>query len=397
MTQTDTIDASARETAASSARPGDEMLPFLNNFHDIFTTIGVVILFAGLCLGAIQFQDALNLELGSLSFHIAAMVLIALIALVAWALSALLVGRQRRILPGIVLCCVFVSFATVVLSWIYIRVILEPFDSAAFETALDSILRASALSREAFDAILADLPWTIRLMPVVFGGAALLVATAYYASFRLPFAGGLTGLIAVSFAVLVWFVLDPYTVIRFNPLINLLMGLALFIAGIAFDARDPARTTRLSGTGFWLHVFAAPMLLSAAVTLAISGITIDETGAMQSGPVFMPVTGEGGEMLGAAATTLAVIAVFAIISLLINRRALIVSGLLTTGVALAVLVNELGLDGAGVAAVTLLVLGGIVVLLGVAWTPVRSVLTAPFPKTGVMARIIPPVVHGHEG
>lgn len=397
MTETHAAASAADEGAASSARPGDEMLPFLNNFHDIFTTIGVVILFAGLSLGAVQFHDALKFELGSLSFHLAAIALIALIALIAWGLSALLVGRQRRILPGIILCCIFVGCSTVVLSWIYIRLILETFNSDAFEVALDNITRTNVLSREAFDVMLADLPWDIRLMPVVLGGAALLVTALYYASFRLPFAGGLTGVALVSFVVLVWLVLDPYTIIRFNPLINLLMGLALFVAGVAFDARDPARSTRLSGTGFWLHFFAAPMLLSAAVTLAISGIAIDENTAMRSGPVFMPMTGEGEETLRAAVMTLIVISVFAFISLLINRRALIVSGLLTTGVALAVLVNQLGLDGAGVAAVTLLVLGGVVVLLGVAWTPVRSVLTAPFPKSGVLGRIIPPVAHGHEG
>jgi hypothetical protein len=397
MTETHDAALAADEGAASSAKPGDEMLPFLNNFHDIFTTIGVVILFAGLSLGGVQLHDSLRLDMGSLSSHVAAIVIIGLIALVAWGLSALLVGRQRRILPGIVLCCVFAGFASVALSWIYIRLILEQFDSAAFDAALNSITSTSALSREAIQAALADLPWSIRLMPVVFGGAALLVTALYYVSFRLPFAGGLTGVAMVSFAVLVWFVIDPYTIIRFNPLINLIMGLTLFLAGIAFDARDPARTTRLSGTGFWLHFFAAPMLLSAAVTLAISGIAIDENTAMRSGLIFMPVTGEGEETLRAAVMTLIVIAVFALISLLINRRALIVSGLLTTGVALAVLVNQLGLDGAGVAAVTLLVLGGIVVLLGVAWTPVRGVLAAPFPSSGVIARIIPPVGHGHEG
>jgi hypothetical protein len=40
--------ASAAAPGLSSARPDDELLPFLNNFHDIFTTIGVVILFVGL-------------------------------------------------------------------------------------------------------------------------------------------------------------------------------------------------------------------------------------------------------------------------------------------------------------------------------------------------------------
>ena len=44
MTETQTAAIAADEGAANSARPGDEMLPFLNNFHDIFTTIGVVML-----------------------------------------------------------------------------------------------------------------------------------------------------------------------------------------------------------------------------------------------------------------------------------------------------------------------------------------------------------------
>lgn len=396
MTDTTQTDPTARNEAASSARPGDEMLPFLNNFHDIFTTIGVVILFSGLGLGAAQFQSSLQLDPDSMASQAVSIGLLALIGIVAWGLSALLVGRQRRILPGIVLSCVFVSVATIALIWVYVRVILAQVDVQAFETAADSIAGISALSREAFQAALADLPWSLRLIPVVCGGAALLVSAMYYFSFRLPFAGGLTGLAVVIFAMLAWLVIDPFTVVRFNPAINLLMGLALFLAGIVFDARDPARTTRLSGTGFWLHFFAAPMLLSAAVTLAIGGATIDGASGLASGPVFLPLDSDANALY-AASVSLIVIAVFALISLLINRRALIVSGLLTTGVALAVLVNELGLDGAGVAAVTLLVLGGIVVLLGIAWTPVRRVLTAPFPKAGVFGRIIPPVAHGHEG
>lgn len=91
------------------------------------------------------------------------------------------------------------------------------------------------------------------------------------------------------------------------------------------------------------------------------------------------------------------IGVFAIVSLLINRRALIVAGLITAGVAIGVLVNQAGLGQAAVIAVTLLLLGGVVVLLGAAWTPVRRVLTAPFPNSGPLARIIPPANSAQEG
>ena len=208
--------------------------------------------------------------------------------------------------------------------------------------------------------------------------------------------GAMASVSIAALAASIWLVIDPYSFMVFNPLASLLMGLGLFLAGIVFDARDPARTTRLSGTGFWLHFFAAPVLLSAALTMAINGVRIDPQDSFV-GMIYFPEGGEDAAAMRAAVVTLLVIAVFALVSLLINRRALIVSGLLTTGVALGVLVNQLGLDGAGVVATTLLVLGGIVVLLGVAWTPVRRVLTAPFPNAGLIARIIPPPVHGHEG
>ena len=44
-------------TTTSTARPQDEMLPFLSNFHDIFTTIGVVILLIGMNMGIAQVLD----------------------------------------------------------------------------------------------------------------------------------------------------------------------------------------------------------------------------------------------------------------------------------------------------------------------------------------------------
>jgi hypothetical protein len=93
--------------AANSARPSDELLPFLSNFHDIFTTIGVLILFVGIGLGAGQIFAAVAPAQGSLAFDALWMSLAAGAALVAWLVSAVLVGRQRRILPGIVLCVVF--------------------------------------------------------------------------------------------------------------------------------------------------------------------------------------------------------------------------------------------------------------------------------------------------
>lgn len=78
------------------------------------------------------------------------------------------------------------------------------------------------------------------------------------------------------------------------------------------------------------------------------------------------------------------------ISLLINRRVLIVSALLTTGVAIGVIMNEFGLGAGALAASTLIVLGGFVLILGAGWHAVRRTLLGWVKPDGAWARIFPP-------
>ncbi|MGJ3232830.1 MAG: hypothetical protein ACFE0P_13645 [Oceanicaulis sp.] len=383
---------------ADQARPSDELLPFLNNFHDIFTTIGVLILFAGLALGAGQVFQAVRPDQGSLAFDGLWMALATGVALAAWLVSAVLVGRQRRILPGIVLSLVFAGCAGGAAAYLYTRLTFGLVNLEEIGGVFDQIFQAAEPTRAAVQAGLADIPPAVRLWPVGLGAIFSLVVGVYYFSFRLPFAGGLLGLALVWTAWAAFAVIDPYTAVVFNPMASLIMGLALFLAGVVFDARDPGRATRLSGTGFWLHFFAAPTLLGAAVSIANTGVSLsgDEL-AGGGGLVGAIAMGESADAIRSAAVTLGVIVLFALISLLINRRALIVSGLITAGVALAMLVSELGLGAGAVAAVTLLLLGAFVVLLGAAWNPVRHMLLAPFPDDGPLARIFPPARDGVEG
>ncbi|MEQ8404456.1 MAG: hypothetical protein RKE49_05100 [Oceanicaulis sp.] len=384
---------------ADQARPSDELLPFLSNFHDIFTTIGVVILFAGLALGAGQVFQAVQPGEGTLAFDGLWIGLAAGVALAAWLVSAVLVGRQRRILPGIVLSLVFAGCAGGVLAYLYTRLTFGVVDADAIGAVFEQIFAGSEPTRAAVQAALSEIPPAVRVWPVGLGLIFSAVVALYYFSFRLPFSGGLFGFALVWTAWAMFAVADPYTAVVFNPLVNLIMGLALFLAGVAFDARDPERTTRLSGTGFWLHFFAAPTLLSAAVAIANTGISLSEADFTDGGGGMFGAlaAGDSDAAIRSAAVTLGVIILFALISLLINRRALIVSGLITAGVAMAVLVGQLGLGGGAVAAVTLLLLGAFVVLLGAAWNPVRSALLAPFPDEGPLARVFPPARAGDEG
>ena len=137
---------------ASSARPGDEMLPFLNNFHDIFTTIGVLILFAGLGLGAGQLYGALDLKAGSLQAEAVLLGLVGGIGLIAWGLSAILVGKQRRILPGIVLSLAAVGCLGFVLAWLYSRFVIGVVGEAGFEQAFAAFDGMGELSRAEISA-----------------------------------------------------------------------------------------------------------------------------------------------------------------------------------------------------------------------------------------------------
>lgn len=386
--------------AVSPARPDDELLPFLNNFHDIFTTIGVLILFAGMAIGAGQVFEMSGADPEALSGELVILGLLAAVGAAAWLLSAVLVGKQRRILPGIVLSVVFVGCAGAVLTWLYARATFGMSDPDQIGAVFEGLSDINEPTRAALGAAMNDLPVLARLFPAGVGLIFTAVIAAYYFTFRLPFAAGLLGVSLVTTAFAALAVLDPYTAFVWNPAVSLASGLALFLAGVVFDARDPERRTRLSGAGFWLHFFAAPTLLGAAVTIGNVGLRLDEADFSTGGAfgaLGSMVAGDEASAVRNAAVTLGVIAAFALISLLINRRALIVAGLITSGVAVGVLVSQAGLGQAAVIAVTLLLLGGVVVLLGAAWTPVRSILTAPLPKSGPLARIIPPARTAQEG
>lgn len=385
---------------STRARPQDELLPFLNNFHDIFTTIGVVLLGFGMAVGAAQLVESTGADLETFNGQAFAFGLLAGIAVVFWLLSTVLVGRQRRILPGIVMSLGFVGAMTGVLVWLYVRFLMDGagLSEASIEARFDAMDEPDTFNRETVGEIAGALPLALRILPVVGALAFLIPVAFYYFSFRLPFAGGLMGVALTVLAGAVLLTVDPYIFAVYLPTVNVALGGALLLAGIVFDARDPGRDTRLSGTAFWLHFFAAPILLSAVLNLTQVGWTLSE-GDFQNfadNNLFAAMSSGSDAATGLAITALIVIGVFALVSLLINRRALIVSGLLTAGVSIGVIVNSAGLGAGAVIAVTLLTLGGIVVLLGAAWNPVRGLLLAPFPSEGPLARIFPPA-NANEG
>jgi hypothetical protein len=321
--------AKSRRTPAGA---DEEELRFIRNFHDVFLAAGLVILFAGLAIAS------------GLAGLLAPAGLVAS-AVVAWGLAEVFSARRRLFFPSIVIAAAFAGFFALATLFVFVL----PLDEGVATTS------GRAMNMQ------------MLVLPPFAGAVA---STLFYLRFRLPFA---TALIAVSITYTLAIALasagleDPLAAL---PVIILAAGVGTFIAAMIFDARDPDRVTRYSDNAFWLHFAAAPQIVHGAVSLSF-------------GRDSMPGAAEAGMLLG-------VILGLATISLLVNRRALLVSSLLYAGIAIGVLISSARLEGPAVAALTLVLLGLLVVLLGAGWHSLRKMLIASFPRTGLVGRLIPP-------
>ena len=126
-------------------------------------------------------------------------------------------------------------------------------------------------------------------------------------------------------------------------LITLVLGLLVFGVAMAFDMSDPHRVTRRSANGFWLHVVAAPALVN---TVALS---------------LLDQGNNGSNMI-----LLAVLALFAVVAIVIDRRSFLIAAI---GYIVALAATVFDGDGA---ALTVLFLGIVLLLLGAFWERIRA-------------------------
>ena len=344
---------SAPQAAVSATISGEEDLRFVRNFHDVFLATGIVLLAIGLSIAVITSAGGFEAPM-----LITTAVLFGGCAFIMEALGEVFSKQRRLFLPSIAICVSFVAFCVYAAMSAY-----GFFAGQRIDIFNEGLSEAAAIARGA--------------APVA-AAAAVAACAFFYLRFRLPFSMGLLGLGATFFVVALIFWLSPSFLHEISSALWLLGGLGMFAAGVWFDARDPARATRISDNGFWLHLGAAPLILNGVLTLVGGGMV----GIIQRS--------EAGSAVVAAIVTLFVVAVLGLTSLLINRRALIVSALLSTGAAVGALMNAVGLDAGVLAASTLVVLGGGVLILGAGWHTARRALLKHAPQTGVWARIFPP-------
>lgn len=353
---------------AAPALPGEEDLRFIRNFHDVFLAIGIGLFAIGMAIGIGAYSASLgDAERGT--FAAGALCIAA--AAVMWGLGELFARRRRLFLPAIAIVVALAVFAVfgVVLSY-----------------------AGALLGRDVQIDLRSGIPPELRVGILLAAAFAFIAPAAFYLRFRLPFSLGMAGGGVAFFVIVCAMTFSPWdAAMAFLPALYLVLGLLLFAAGVWFDARDPSRVSRLSDNGFWLHFAAAPLILGGAFGLIGQAFGAAGAAALGGpGNLLNSVATEDGSAVGQSFATLLVVFVLGFVSLLINRRVLIVSALLTTGVAIGVIMNEFGLGAGALAASVLIVLGGFVLILGAAWHSVRRALLGWVKPDGVWARIFPP-------
>jgi FtsH-binding integral membrane protein len=360
----------SRAAGVSAAPSGEEDLRFIRNFHDVFLAIGILLLAIGLAVGVSVYVTTSSME-NPQSGAITIGALFAGCAAIMWGLGEVFARRRRLFLPAIAIVCALTVFTMIAVASIY----------------------AGVVAGRGFEGVdISTMPPELRYGILLATAFAFIAPLAFYLRFRLPFSLGLAGGGVAGFVIIAALITNFELASQHISSLFLALGILLFLAGVAFDARDPARTTRFSDNGFWLHFAAAPLILNGAFGLI--GQLFGAPEGLPSTAALVSSAAEGGASATAhAALTLAVVVVLGLISLLINRRVLIVSTLITTGVAIGILMNAVGLGAGALAATTLITLGAFVLILGASWHSARRALLGWVKPDGAWARIFPPESH----
>ena len=304
----------------------DENLRFITSFADIFVTIGIA-------LFSWAVADIVAHYLGETAKW-------GVLAVAAWVLAEFFTRRRRMALPSIVLLLLFVAAA-----FNFVLGFVTPDDAGAY------------LVRR-FQHFGGWMHWDPR-SALIAGLATAALAALHYWRFRVPItlAAG-CGALSVAFVASVHWLDPSLGGDRYNILL-LLCGIGVFALAMRFDMSDPARQTRRTDIAFWLHLLAAPLIVHPLIAAYMNY-----------------------EMLGtrAAFGILGIFLIFAVVSLAIDRRALLVSGLTYAGIAFSALIRQTGLvDFTRLTSITVLTLGLFILLLSAGWRPLRNTILRLLP------------------
>ena len=322
--------ADSRRGARSDLAIGDEPFELFKGFNEIFIVVGLLILSFGWAsfVGIAYASQISNPQQFALLYGGAGTAAL-------WLLSEYFVRRRRMVAPAIALSILF---------------------------AINAALAMTAYFAQPFMVAQADyssLPW-----PFAVGTFTLVI---YWFRFRVPFAMAMIAVGCFIVAILMAATSqgtpqsprDLFLLSAGGPFawITLLLGLAVFAVAMMFDMSDPHRVTRRAANGFWLHVVAAPALVN---TIALTLLDRDANWAL-----------------------FGVMMVFAVVAIIIDRRSFLIAAI---GYILALASTVFDGDSA---AMTVLLLGVILLLLGAFWEKIRARLLRLLPRFVPLHRLPP--------
>ncbi|MEP1329331.1 hypothetical protein [Pseudophaeobacter sp.] len=325
--------AHSRRGAREGLAEGDEPFELFKGFNEIFIVIGMLILASGWAAVTAAYIS------GNLGGYIDKTIYsAALAALVLWGLAEYFIRRRRMVAPAIALSLLWAANVGAGITAGF----SEPFMVAQNDYS--------------------SLPLPMALTTVA--------VALFWFRFRVPFAMALIalGIFCVALMLAAQQAGSPAGISDFflfsasGPFawVTLLVGFAVFAVAMLFDLSDPHRVTRRSAQGFWLHVVAAPALVN---TIALSLL-------------------ENGTS-AAHLLLVAVLLCFALVAIVIDRRSFLIAA-----IGYSVTLAGTVFDGEG-AAMTILVLGVFLVILGAFWARIRAALLSPLSRVLPLDRLPP--------
>ncbi|GAB3092203.1 hypothetical protein G8770_05100 [Aestuariicella hydrocarbonica] len=238
----------------------------------------------------------------------------------AWGLAEFFVRRRKMALPAIVLLLLFL--------W------------GVFKTCVAGVGMSNGSSLTLALAITA------------------LAAGAHWWRFHVPItvAAGMAAIVGLVF----YFLLSVFPQSReWVTYIVLLGGVGTFVIAMLWDMSDRQRLTRRSDVAFWLHLLSAPLIVH---------------------PIFASLgVLSGNDSVGNVLAIVSVYVVMTVVSLVIDRRAFMVSSLAYVLYAVSTLLDTYGSVGSNLA-VTGVIIGGALLLLAGFWHSARSGLVSRLPS-----------------
>lgn len=263
----------------------------------------------------------LLLSLGWVTFAVDAVLSGIVVAAASWGLAEFFILKRKMALPAIALLVSFVGsvFSSVVLM----------FDRPSEMSFMLAALAASS------------------------------AAWLHWRRFKVPSTVAAGAAAAVVFVVSMILSVMPESK-DFLIFILFTAGVAVFSLAMYWDASDLKRVTYKSDVAFWLHLTAAPLIVHPVFSLL--GVL------------------EGDESLASLVSIIVLYLLLTVISVVIDRRAFMVSALVYVLVALTDLLENYGLAGDGMAYVGVLI-GFSLLLLSGFWHKARLLIVRMMPAS----------------